>query len=152
MPGGNQAEVFKPIETMGECQWLAVPHGDSLRLAGVPATLPVPTAKPSPPLFRPCRGLCFAGQLKEVLRFWGGERVNGAKPRAPRIEGTLGKLSCAPEDKAQWTKVVLDMVEPENSHAPGNKLWDRLRRTMPPSARALLLELGGAGDGQPPNA
>ena len=24
LPGGNQAEVFKPIETMGECQWLAV--------------------------------------------------------------------------------------------------------------------------------
>jgi len=78
--------------------------------------------------------------------------VNGAKPPAPRIAGTLGRLSCGPGDKAQWTKLVLDNVEPENSHVPGNSLWERLRRTMPPAARALLQELSGSGDGQPPKA
>ena len=76
----------------------------------------------------------------------------GAKPPAPRVVGTLGKLKCGSGDKSKWTKVVLDRVEPKNSHAPGNNLWERLRRTMPPAAQALLQELGGVGDGQAPTA
>jgi hypothetical protein len=66
--------------------------------------------------------------------------------------GTLGKLNSGFGDTAKRTKVVLDRVEPKNSHAPGDKLWERLRRTMPPAARALLQELGDVGDGQPPMA
>ena len=108
----------------------------------------MPTTKPAPVPFRPCCRLRCAGQLKEVLRWWGGEREDGgAKPRAPHIVGPLGKLACAPQNKAQWTKAVLDKAEPRNSHQPGNKLWDQLRRTMPPAARVLLQELEGAGEG-----
>jgi hypothetical protein len=78
MPGGNQAEVFKPIETIGEWQWLQCSPctcpcpcpggalnkcpavGDSL--AGVPATPPAPTAKPSLPALPPRPVMCRSAE------------------------------------------------------------------------------------------
>ena len=83
-----------------------------------------------------------------MLRWWGGGGEDGKiKPPVPQIEGTSGKMSCAPKDKTQWITAVLDKAEPRNSYGPGHKAWARLRRTMPPAARALLQELEGAGDG-----
>ena len=91
----------------------------------------------------PCL-LIPAGQLVAVLRWWGkgGEESGSGSRAAPTVEGLTGKMCFSNAAKSQWTMAVLDEAEPGHCHTPGSSKWERLRRTMPPAARALLQELG----------
>ena len=66
----------------------------------------------------------------------------------PLIEGLAGRLSTSNKAKVEWALAVLKQAEPGSTHRPGSDNWDRLRRTMPPAAWALLQELASQGDGQ----
>ena len=84
-----------------------------------------------------------------MLRYWGGSGegdVSSNQRTAPHIDGLTGTMQLSNKAKRQWTKAVLTQA----GQASGDdSSWDRLSRTMPPAARALLRELDSQNDGQP---